>query len=128
LVLIIILPLSLCARTPDDTREIPLSDLIVAAQEGQVERVEVDDVGDDLTVALRTGEEVRSRKERDVSMIELLENAGVDVGGPDGVVVEVGSRSRLGNAIGIVITLLPVIIVASVAWFAISLARRRSGG
>ncbi len=98
-----------------------LSDVIADAREGLVAEIEVD--GDLLTVRMKNGQEFESRKEADTSIVVVLASNDVEVGGPDGVAVEVRGRNRFGSWLGILLSFAPIFIIAgSVLWWA---TRRR---
>lgn len=98
-----------------------LSDVIADAREGLVAEIEVR--GDALTVRMKNGQEYESRKEGDTSIVEVLVSNGVEVGGTDGVVIEVRGPSSFGSWLGILISFLPISIIAgSILWWA---TRRR---
>ena len=74
--------------------EMPISTLVEQAKEGEIDTVDV--YGDDLLVTIKSGKIFRSKKEHDVSLIEMLEQAEVKTG-PKGVNVQVKSANGLGG-------------------------------
>ncbi|MDZ4278945.1 MAG: hypothetical protein U1B78_07385 [Dehalococcoidia bacterium] len=89
-----------------------LSDVLVRAQRGEVARIEVR--GDRLTVETKDGSEYDSRKEEGTSITGVLEDNGVEVGGSDGVVVDVrSSRGGVGGGILLVVAFLPAVAFAT---------------
>jgi cell division protease FtsH len=74
--------------------EMPISTLVERAQNGKIDAVDV--YGDDLLVTTKAGKIFRSKKEHDVSLIEMLEQAEVKTG-PKGVNVQVKSANGLGG-------------------------------
>ena len=96
-----------------ETKE--LSAVIAAAKNGQVSKIDVD--GDSLTVTMTDSQQFKSRKEEGSSVIDLLKDAGVPVGGPEGVQVEVSSPSSFGSWLGIFISFLPLILIGALLIF-----------
>ena len=96
------------------TERLELSEVIAAAKDGDVSKIEID--GDNLTVTMN-GQEFNSRKEEGSSIYDLLNDAGVSVGGPDGVQVEVSSPSSFGNWMGLFISFLPLILIGGILIF-----------
>ncbi len=89
---------------------VPLTDLILMARAGQIDRIEVQ--GDNLTAYARDGKtRYTSRKEPSASIIELLNQNGVQVG-PNGVRVTVREPSSAGNLLYSALNLLPLALFA----------------
>jgi hypothetical protein len=74
--------------------EIPISTLLEQAKAGQI--ISIDVYGDDMLVTMKSGDTVRSRKEGDTTVLELLEDMGVK-SGPGGIAVNIKSSSGLGD-------------------------------
>lgn len=73
-----------------------LGEVIALARDGKVDSIEVS--GDSLTVRLKgDSQEYKSRKESGYSIDETLKNAGITVGGENGVDVKVKEPSKWGN-------------------------------
>ena len=102
-------------RGGDDLESRDLSDVIAAAQDGQVDKIEVE--GDSLKVIMNNGQEFESRKEEGASIVQILRENGVEVGGANGVDVSVSEPSRWGNWIGILISFLPLILLGAILIF-----------
>src|SRR3990170_4876771 len=103
-------------RPPSNTETKDLSDVIALARSGQVESIEAQ--GDTLTVRLKNSSQVyKSRKESGSSIVEVLKDNGVQVGGQDGVDVKVKEPSQFGNWIGLLINFLPLIIFGAILIF-----------
>ena len=87
-----------------------LTQVITYAQQGRVSGIVVN--GNDLTVQLTDGEQVKSRKEEGTSIYELLQNAGVED-------VEVTSKGAggLGSIFGVLINFLPLIFFGALLLF-----------
>ena len=87
---------------------VPLTDLILMAKAGQIDRIEVQ--GDNLTAYARDGKtRYTSRKEPSASIIELLNENGVRVG-PNGVRVTVREPSAAGNLLYSALNLVPLVL------------------
>ncbi|RLT40799.1 MAG: ATP-dependent zinc metalloprotease FtsH [Chloroflexi bacterium] len=110
-------------RPATATSEKPISDVISLAQQGKVESIEVDT--DTLTVKLKDqAEAISSRKESASSVQEILKDANVTVGGPNGVRVDVKGPSQFGNVFGLLLNFLPLVIFGAILVFMM----RQAGG
>jgi ATP-dependent Zn protease len=109
-----------------DRDDVPLSDVIASAKAGQVEEIQVR--GDRLVVTMADGEDVESRKEEDVSIFDTLAEAGIAVGPPDGITVEVKQGERFSGPLGLLIEFLPLVIFAVIlfSFMLWGFSRRRS--
>ncbi|MGB2693677.1 MAG: ATP-dependent zinc metalloprotease FtsH [Dehalococcoidia bacterium] len=114
LVAVVAIIVSLISRG-DSKQPKDLSSIIALAKDGGVQKIEVN--GDALKVTLDDGSQVKSRKESDQSMVEILRQADVPVGGADGVEVSVTSPSKFGNWFGFLITLLPIFFIGAILIF-----------
>jgi cell division protease FtsH len=125
LIAVVAVVYSFFGRSDDESRQdIPLSDLIERARNGDVTSIEVR--GDKLTATMRNGQEFDSRKESDTGIIEVLQTSGVKVGGADGVEVRVEGRG-LGGWAGVIISFLPLILFGGIiVFFMTRMNRRRS--
>ena len=101
-------------------REIDLTEVIEMAEGGQLERIEV--VGDELNVTTVNGEALNSRKEAGVSIIDLLEERGVQTG-PAGVRISV--KDDGGGFLSTLVSFLPIILFGALILF---MMRRGQGG
>ena len=98
--------------------EIEITQVIQLARAGEISKIEVRD--DKLDVTTISGEEFKSRKESSVSVLELLEQQGIDTG-PEGIQIDVqGSGTNFGK---IFLALLPLIIFGGLIFWMISRAR-----
>jgi cell division protease FtsH len=103
-------------RPPSGTQSEDLSWVIDQARQGKVQSIEAS--GDSLTVHLKDSQEVyKSRKESGSSLVEVLKDNGITVGGANGVDVKVKEPSQFGNWIGILINFLPLIIFGAILIF-----------
>lgn len=94
-------------RADDDRERIDFSEVIAAARDGKVERIEVH--GATLRVTLTgEGEIAYSRMDRDTAILDLLQNEGVTVGGPDGVELDFRDPPAVGTWVGVLINFLPL--------------------
>ncbi|MCH8062963.1 MAG: ATP-dependent zinc metalloprotease FtsH [Chloroflexi bacterium] len=100
--------------------EIEISQVMQMAQSGLLEKIEVK--GDDLIVFTISGEVFTSRKEAGVSVLELLNERGLDPG-LGGIQVDVKSQ---GNSFfALLITFLPIVLIGALIFF---MMRRSQGG
>ncbi|MER3450687.1 MAG: cell division protein FtsH, partial [Chloroflexota bacterium] len=87
---------------------VSLSDLLLMAKAGQVDRIEVQ--GDLITAYARDGKtKYTSRKEPSASIIQLLTQNGVKVG-PEGVGVTVREPSSAGSILYSALNLVPLLL------------------
>ncbi|MGB6837952.1 MAG: ATP-dependent zinc metalloprotease FtsH [Dehalococcoidia bacterium] len=104
-------------RPASSTESKDLSEIIAEARAGNVDVIEVQ--GDSLTVIMKDDPEqkFKSRKEEGASIVEVLKENGVEVGGSEGVQVKVKEPSKFGNWIGLLINFLPLIIFGAILIF-----------
>ena len=103
-------------RPPSNTQNQDLSQVIAEARNGQVESIEAQ--GDSLTVHLKNDQRTyKSRKESGSSIVEVLKDNGIQVGGTDGIDVKVSQPSQFGNLIGLLVNFLPLIIFGAILIF-----------
>ena len=101
-------------------QEIEISQVFQMAQSGQLEKIEVK--GDELVVFTISGEVFTSRKEAGVSVLELLNERGLDPG-LGGIQVDVKPQ---GNSIfPLLLTFLPIVLLGGLIFF---MMRRAQGG
>ena len=105
------------------SREIPISEVIALAAKGDVDRIEVR--GDKLTIITASGENLTSRKEMGASMVEILENSGINPLVSNVQVVVKGSGG-LGGLFGLLINFLPLIFFGAVLLFMMRQAQGNS--
>ena len=104
------------------TEEIPVSEVIARAVRGEIDSIEVR--GDRLTVITEAGDALRSRKETDASMLEMLSAAGVDAT-TGGVDVLVEGAGGFGSLFRLLINFLPLIFFGAILLF---MMRQAQGG
>src|SRR3990170_419022 len=102
-------------RPSSGTETRDLSQLIEDARAERIDTIEAK--GDSLTVHLKDGSAYKSRKEQGSSIVEILKDNGIEVGGTTGVNVEVKGDNGFGNWIGILINFLPLIIFGAILIF-----------
>jgi cell division protease FtsH len=103
-------------RPSSGTETRDLSQVIEDARAGRIDTIEVK--GNDLTVKLKDGDrEYKSRKEDGSSVVEILKDNNIEVGGENGVNVEVKGSDGFGQWIGIFINFLPLIIFGAILIF-----------
>ncbi len=96
------------------TDEVSINQVIAMTARGNVDTIEVK--GDELTIMTTSGETLRSRKESDSSIVEILQRAGVD---PitSKVNIDVQGQSGLSTLFGVMINFLPLIIFGAILLF-----------
>jgi cell division protease FtsH len=104
-------------RPAAGSRDVPISEVVQQAKDGNVEKITV--TGDSLLVKLRgEQEEVRSRKESSSSVEEIMRQNDVAVGTGQGAVeVQVKGPSQFGNIFGLLFNFLPLIIFGAILIF-----------
>ncbi|MBX7112132.1 MAG: ATP-dependent zinc metalloprotease FtsH [Dehalococcoidia bacterium] len=104
-------------RPAAGSRDVPISEVVQKAKDGDVEKITV--TGDSLLVKLRgEQEEVRSRKESSSSVEEVMRQNGVNVGtGQNAVAIQVKGPSQFGNIFGLIFNFLPLIIFGAILIF-----------
>jgi len=96
------------------SQEIPISEAIQLAESPPAGgQVVIEVRGDDLTI-LSGGNTFHSRKEEGSSVLELLDNAGVD---PGNVKVVVKGSSGLGTVMSVLVGFLPLILFGGILLF-----------
>jgi cell division protease FtsH len=105
------------------TDQITMAELAQKIEQGNVTRIT--ERGDDLTVEMKDGSVLRTRKESSISLIQTLSLLGVPpetLTNVDIVITGQGPYAFLGTAL---FTILPVVIIG---WFAFSMLRSMRGG
>nr|MCU0509596.1 cell division protein FtsH [Anaerolineae bacterium] len=127
--LLLILVVFLVTTLLRNNQSLPTVDIGRVAQlakEGRVEQILVS--GDDLTVKLKDGDSVRSRKEESGSIVETLTNLGVPeeaIGsGPTQIEIVVKAPSIWVSIMPLLVSILPVLLLAG---FFIFLMRQAQG-
>ena len=99
---------------PGSSQEIPIDEVISLAKRGQVESIEI--YGEKLTLVTTRGEIFTSRKEDGASIIEMLQNAGIDPV-TNSISIEDQGTGRMGSIFGIILNFLPLIFFGGVLLF-----------
>ena len=95
-------------------KELGINEVIRMAAKGQLEAIEVK--GDKLTVTTIGGETFTSRKEEGASVVETLQNAGVD-GVASNITITVKGSGGFSSLFGILINFLPLIFFGGILLF-----------
>ncbi len=106
-----------------DSREVPIDEVISMAKRGQIETIEVH--GDGLTVITTRQETLTSRKEPGSSVVEMLQNSGIDPVASNMSIIVKGS-SGLGSLFGILLNFLPLVFFGAVLLFMMRQAQGNS--
>jgi cell division protease FtsH len=99
-------------------QQVEITQVLQMAERGEVARIEIK--GDELRVTTTAQETFVSRKESSVSMVELLNQRGIE---PGAITIEVREDSNLLS--GILLSFLPLILIAGLIIY--MLRRTRSG-
>ena len=93
--------------------EIGIDQVLRMAEAEELAKIEVK--GDKLKVISLSGDTFKSRKEESVSIVELLQQRGVDLTSPEAVQIEV--KGEGSNFLGIFLTLLPLLFFGGLIFF-----------
>ena len=103
-------------RPSSGPEEVSLGQVLEMAQAGTVQSIEV--AGPDLLVEATDGRSLKAKMENNSSIVELLQNEGVNVGiGPNAVDVSAKQSSGFGNIFGVLLNFLPLIIFGGLLLF-----------
>ena len=101
-----------------------LSKIITMAKGGQIERIVVD--GNNVVAEASDGQKYRTRKEPNISMVELLIASGIPSFGENSVPVVVKSPSGFNSLFGTLLTLLPLVFFGAIILFMMRQAQGNS--
>ena len=96
------------------SKEVPISQIITMAARGDIDKIDVQ--GDKISAFTTAGTTLTSRKESGASMVEILENAGIDPLASD-VEISVNGTGGLGSLLGLLINFLPLIFFGAILLF-----------
>ena len=99
-------------RSPSSGQDVDITEIITRAQNRDLVQIQVD--GNSIEAETREGATLRSRKEENVSILELLSDAGVE---PGSIPVEVQESSSLGRVFGTLLGFLPLILFGALILF-----------
>ena len=94
-------------------KEVPISEIITWAHDGQVQNIRVK--GENIEVT-RGGEDFKSRIGKNTDILDILRQQEVDTG-PGGVRVEFKGSGGFGSVLGIFLQLLPIIFFGGLIFF-----------
>ncbi len=101
-------------RSPDGGQDVDITDIITMAQNREIDKIIVDG---NTVIAEKGDSKFESRKEDDVSILELLSSAGVPISGEGAVKVEVKQSGSFGNIFGVLLNFLPLIFFGAIILF-----------
>ena len=106
---------TLFSDVPGGSKDLGISEVVAMAKRGDIDTIRVS--GDRLTIITTIQETYTSRIEQNVSIVEILVDAGIDpyAGGKPHIVVE--GSGGLGSLFGILINFLPLIFFGAVLLF-----------
>ena len=99
-------------RSPSSGTDVDITQIITQARDGELLQIKVD--GNSIEAETRDGTTLKSRKEDDISILELLDNAGVDAGS---IPVEVEESGSLGRVFGTLLGFLPLLLFGGLILF-----------
>jgi cell division protease FtsH len=105
------------------SNEIPISEVVTMTAAGRVDRIEVN--RDKLNIYTTIGEQFTSRKEADSSMVEILEESGIDLLATN-VQLDIQGSGGFGSLFGLLINFLPLIFFGAVLLFMMRQAQGNS--
>ena len=105
------------------SNEIPISEVVTLTAAGRVDRIEVN--RDKLNIYTTIGEQFTSRKEADSSMVEILEESGIDLLATN-VQLDIQGSGGFGSLFGLLINFLPLIFFGAVLLFMMRQAQGNS--
>ncbi len=106
-------------------KEVSLSEVVALVNDGKVEKITVEE--DILSIRLKDGGEVKSRKEAEASLTETLKNYSVDQEKLKAVSIEVKSLSGLGYWLGVILPFLaPLLLIGFFIWWTARQVQRGS--
>ena len=99
-------------RSPSSGQDVDITEIITLAQARDLVQIQVD--GNSIEAETREGARLRSLKEENVSILELLNDAGVDTGS---IPVEVKQSSSFGRVFGTLLGFLPLLLFGGLILF-----------
>ena len=99
-------------RSPSSGQDVDITEIITRAQARDLVQIQVD--GNSIEAETREGARLRSLKEENVSILELLNDAGVDTGS---IPVEVKQSSSFGRVFGTLLGFLPLLLFGGLILF-----------
>ena len=99
-------------RSPSSGQDVDITEIITRAQARDLVQIQVD--GNSIEAETREGARLRSLKEENVSILELLNEAGVDTGS---IPVEVKQSSSFGRVFGTLLGFLPLLLFGGLILF-----------
>ena len=99
-------------RSPSSGQDAEITEIITLAQARDLVQIQVD--GNSIEAETREGARLRSLKEENVSILELLNDAGVDTGS---IPVEVKQSSSFGRVFGTLLGFLPLLLFGGLILF-----------
>jgi cell division protease FtsH len=100
------------SQNPSGSEDVPISWVIEEGKAGQLSNIDVSE--DSLKITHISGRTYNSRKEPGSSILEILNNAGVDI---TAIEVKVKGSGSFGNIFGILINFLPLIFFGAIILF-----------
>ena len=100
------------SQNPSGSEDVPINWVIERSQDGQITNIEVDE--DSLKITDISGRTYNSRKEPGSSILQILNDAGVDI---TTIEVKVKGASSFGNIFGVLINFLPLIFFGAIILF-----------
>ncbi|KKU70390.1 MAG: ATP-dependent zinc metalloprotease FtsH [Parcubacteria group bacterium GW2011_GWA2_47_21] len=116
---------SLVAGQFQETKEIPISDLVAKINAGEVAEISI--VDSTLEIKLKNGEEMKAEKETEAGLSETLKNYNVDPEKLKEIRIGVENRGVMNFVLGFLLPIMgPVLLIGFFIWFTARQVQRGS--
>lgn len=116
---------SLVAGQFQETKEIPISDLVAKINAGEVAEISI--VDSTLEIKLKNGEEMKAEKEAEAGLSETLKNYNVDPEKLKEIRIGVENRGVMNFVLGFLLPIIgPVLLIGFFIWFTARQVQRGS--
>ncbi len=116
---------SLVAGQFQETKEIPISDLVAKINAGEVAEISI--VDSTLEIKLKNGEEMKAEKEAEAGLSETLKNYNVDPEKLKEIRIGVENRGVMNFVLGFLLPIMgPVLLIGFFIWFTARQVQRGS--
>lgn len=98
-------------------KAVDISEILTRSRNGEISKIEVQAQGDQIVATTTGGDKLRSRKEVNASMYELMQQAGVDLTKPGAPQISVTEPPQLGSLLNLLLNFLPLIFFGVILVF-----------